>query len=231
MLVRLDVAPAMVRDAARRVLNVVPEDDPPDGGATGALIGPLFGDTETDTSARLRVECTPDGSGTAVRLEGSSTLTIPYFGWFVQLIVLLAARRALRDAAARLRAAVSGEPHRRAERSRMLPPAAFTAEHARRLARFAAVGTIAAFGGALLTQNGDAVTRSFGETDQALGLALAIARAGVLVSLVASALSDRYGRRRLMLWCLIGVCVANAVSAAAPSFEVFAGAQLFARAS
>jgi MFS family permease len=231
MLVRLDVAPAMARDAARRVLNVVPEGDPPDGGATGALIGPLFGDTETDTSARLRVECTPDGNGSAVRLEGSSTLTVPYFGWFVQLIVLLAARRALRDAAARLRASVSGEPAPvRAERSRMLPPAAFTAEHARRLAALAAVGTIAAFGGALLTQNGDAVTRSFSQSDQALGLALAIARAGVLVSLLASALSDRYGRRRLMIWCLVGVCVANAVSAAAPSFEVFAGAQLFARA-
>jgi MFS family permease len=229
MLVRFDVDPATVRAAAIRALDLVPEP----GAADGGLVGPLFGGV--DGGGGLHVECAPDrsgaGTGTIVRLTGSSSLRIPYFGWFVRLVVWVAARRALRDAATRLRAEISGaSPPAPRSRSHVLPPVAFTAEHANRLAALAAVGVIAAFGGALLTQNGDAVTRSFNQSDQALGFALALARAGVLVSLVASSLSDRYGRRRLMLWCLIGMCVANALSAVAPSFEVFAGAQLFARA-
>src|SRR5207344_314205 len=59
---------------------------------------------------------------------------------------------------------------------------------------------------------------------------LAIARAGVLVSLVVIALADRLGRRRLVLTALIGACASNAIAALAPSFEVFTGAQLLTRA-
>ena len=67
-------------------------------------------------------------------------------------------------------------------------------------------------------------------SDQALGVALAIARAGVLVSLIVIALADRLGRRRLMLYALVGACCANALAAAAPTFEVFTAAQLLTRA-
>jgi MFS family permease len=52
----------------------------------------------------------------------------------------------------------------------------------------------------------------------------------VLVSLVVIALADRLGRRRLILLAVAGACIANAVAALAPSFEVFTGAQLFTRA-
>ena len=67
--------------------------------------------------------------------------------------------------------------------------------------------------GALLSQNGDAVTSAFDRSDQALGVALAVARGGVLVSLVAIALADRWGRRRLILIGLVGVCAANLLTA------------------
>ena len=103
-------------------------------------------------------------------------------------------------------------------------------EQAGRLAALAAVALVANFCGALLSQNGDAVTDTFDRSDEALGVALAIARAGVLVSLVAIALADRLGRRRLILVALVGACVANCVTALAPTFEVFTGAQLFSRA-
>jgi len=59
---------------------------------------------------------------------------------------------------------------------------------------------------------------------------LALVRVGVLVSLVASAMADRLGRRRLLLACLVAICAANAVTAVAPSFEVFTGGQLVTRA-
>ncbi len=112
----------------------------------------------------------------------------------------------------------------------MVPPVAFTPEQAGRLAALAAVALVANFSGALLSQNGDAVTSAFDQTDQALGVALAIARAGVLVALVAIALADRWGRRRLILVGLIGACAANLLTALAPNFEVFTGAQLLNRA-
>ena len=74
------------------------------------------------------------------------------------------------------------------------------------------------------------MTSAFDQTDQALGVALAIARAGVLVSLVAIALADRWGRRRLILVGLVGACAANLLTSLAPTFEVFTGAQLLNRA-
>jgi MFS family permease len=106
----------------------------------------------------------------------------------------------------------------------------FTPEQAGRLAALAAVALVANFSGALLSQNGDAVTSAFGRSDQALGVALAVARAGVLVALVAIALADRWGRRRLILMGLVGACAANLLTAFAPTFEVFTGAQLLNRA-
>ncbi|MFI5372468.1 MAG: MFS transporter, partial [Candidatus Eisenbacteria bacterium] len=112
----------------------------------------------------------------------------------------------------------------------IVPPVPFTPEQAGRLCALAAVALLANFSGGLLSQNVDAVTSAFGRSDQALGVALAVARAGVLVSLVAIALADRLGRRRLILVTLVGACAANLVAAAAPTFEVFTGAQLFTRA-
>ena len=106
----------------------------------------------------------------------------------------------------------------------------FTPEQAGRLGALAAVALLANFCGALLSQNGDAVTSAFDRSDQALGVALAVARAGVLVSLVAIALADRWGRRRLILLALVGACAANALTAIAPTFEVFTGTQLLSRA-
>jgi len=112
----------------------------------------------------------------------------------------------------------------------VVPPVPFTPEQAGRLGALAAVALLANFCGALLSQNGDAVTSAFDRSDQALGVALAVARAGVLVSLVAIALADRWGRRRLILLALVGACAANLLTALSPTFEVFTGTQLVSRA-
>ncbi|MFA5882803.1 MAG: MFS transporter [Acidimicrobiia bacterium] len=168
---------------------------------------------------------------TRLAIEASSDQRIPYFGWFVDLLRRVDARRELRYAAARVTAAVDDAPPPEPPgRTMLLPPVAFTGDQMARLAAISVVAAAASFCGALFTQNGDAVTETFSRSDSDLGWALAISRIGVLVSLVAASLSDRFGRRRTLLTCVIGAAVANAVTAFAPSFAVFTVAQLFTRA-
>lgn len=196
----------------------------------GRFEGPIAG--MPDTTARLVatvVEQTP--SSTNLRLETSSDVRVPFFTWFLRLQAWLGARRALPHAAARITAAATGhEPPGALTPLPVVPPVPFTPEQAARLAAVSAVALLANFSGALLSQDGDAATSGFGRSGQALGVALAVARAGVLVSLVAIALADRWGRRRLILVGLYGACAANLLTALAPTFEVFTGAQLVNRA-
>jgi MFS family permease len=196
----------------------------------GGYAGPIQG--MPDTTARLEVTVIlPSTTSTELRLDAVSDVIVPFFTWFLRIQAWLGARRALPHAAARVEAAVDGRPPPPPVKSlAMVPPVPFTPEQAARLGALAAVALLANFCGSLLSQNGDAVTSAFGRSDQALGVALAVARAGVLVSLVAIALADRWGRRRLILVALVGACAANACTALAPTFEVFTGAQLFTRA-
>jgi MFS family permease len=195
---------------------------------TGAIEG------MPDTESRLVARFTPDpatGRVSEVELIAVSTVVIPFFTWFLRIQGVLGARRALPYAAAKLQATLenrSAPPP--LSPWALVPPVPFTPEQAGRLCALAVVALLANFGGALLSQNGDAVTSAFGRSDEALGAALAIARAGVLVSLVAIALADRLGRRRLILFALVGTCAFNLVSALSPSFEVFTGAQTVTRA-
>jgi MFS family permease len=184
------------------------------------------------TGTVLVVDSEPAADGvTTVRLEARGDYDVPFFGWFVSFQAMLAARQQLSYLAARVRArATATAPPSPPRRLLLVPPVTFTAEQAARIGALSLVALIANFCGALLTQNGDAVTDTFNRSDEALGLALAIARAGVLVSLVVIALADRLGRRRLVLTALVGACGANAIAALAPSFEVFTGAQLLTRA-
>ena len=186
-----------------------------------------------DTESRLLVRFPPTGTGqvAAVELVAVSTVVVPFFTWFLRLQGYLGARRALPHASEKLQAALAGRagPPPLSPWA-LVPPVPFTPEQAGRLCALAAVALLANFAGSLLSQNGDAVTSAFGRSDQALGAALAIARAGVLVSLVAIALADRLGRRKLILVALVGACAFNLVSAVSPTFEIFTGAQTVTRA-
>jgi MFS family permease len=220
MLVRIDAPPDATRAAVDRALGVVPSDG-------GWLVGQLF--DHASPGSELRVQIAAEGTGSLVLLEGGSDARIPYFGWLARLVVWLVARRVLADWSVRLRAEVAGEPVPPSRHRRTLIPAAFTADEATRLAVLAAVGVLAYFGGSVFTQIGDPVARSFHESDAALSFAFTLARLGVLMTLVAAAMADRYGRRRLILIGLLGICAANALAAAAPTWEVFTGAQVLAR--
>ncbi len=223
MRITLDAPAAGIARAARTALTLTEDHD-------GTLRGPLAGMPET--TARLVVTIRSDGPRSPiVELRAEDRSHVPFFRWFVDGQSWIAAKSALATSADTLRnelGAVGELPRRR--RSSLVPPVSFTPEQSARLGAVAAVAVIANFCGALLTQNGDAVTDAFDRSDRALGVALAIARAGVLVSIVAIALADRLGRRRLLLWSLAGACVANLAAGLSPTFEVFTGAQLLTRA-
>ena len=213
----LDAPVDRVRDVARDALGLDDE-----------LTSQLEGAGETTT--RLRVKIAAGEGGTEITLDASSDLRIPYFGWALGPVLSRARRRTLEHAAARLQAALVGGPEPRVPRTALIPRVPFTPEAAQLVATVAAIAAVTNFGGALFGQNADSVTDAFGASNRELGVALAVSRIGVLVSLVATALSDRRGRRRILLACFAGVCIANAVSAVAPGFIVFTGAQLLTRA-
>jgi MFS family permease len=207
--------------------DVEPADAGPAGAGSGAFPAvPFEHSTITATATPL-----DGGARSHLRLEAQTAIDVPFFGWFVALQARLAARSALRHLARTVAADVAGAaPPPPPRRWPIVPPVAFTNAQAARLAALSTAALVANFCGSLLTQNGDAVTDAFHQSDEALGAALAIARAGVLVSLVVIALADRLGRRRLLLVALVGACAANAVAGLAPNFEVFTGAQLLTRA-
>jgi len=223
MLVSVDVAPALAPALVERTLGLTP-------GPNDELVGPM--EHSGDETAHLHASVAAHGSGSTITLEATSNLRVPYFGWIVSGITRLAARAALRHACGALTAAAAGDPPPPPPRRiPFLPPTAFSAEHASRLAAVALVGALANFSGSLMTQNGGAVTDSFGRSDEALGFALALSRVGVLFALVASALADRVGRRRLILGGFATAALANGVAALAPSFEVFTASQIVTRAA
>jgi putative MFS transporter len=63
-----------------------------------------------------------------------------------------------------------------------------------------------------------------------LSNALALTRVGAILALFATALADRRGRRNVVLLGVVGSAIACALSAVAPSLEVFTGAQMLQRA-
>ena len=197
----------------------------------GGWSGPIEG--MPDTESRLVVHFTPapDDRVHEVELIATSTVVVPFFTWFLRIQGILGARRALPHAAEQLHAALedrAGPPP--LSPWALVPPVPFTPEQAGRLCALAVVALLANFAGSLLSQNGDAVTSAFGRSDQALGAALAIARAGVLVSLVAIALADRLGRRKLILAALVGACALSLVAVVSPTCEIFTGSQVVTRA-
>src|SRR5262245_37841703 len=131
LLLQVDAPPDSVRAAAIRDLHVAPDGD-------GTLVGQLFDHDSPGSTLGIRVDAT--NAGSAVRLDGGSSIQVPYFGWLVRLVVWVVARRVLADWAVRLRAAVAGEPVPPARHHRTLIPAAFTADQASRLAVLVAVG-------------------------------------------------------------------------------------------
>ncbi len=215
--IELEVPAAEAEGLVRTALALDPE-------LTGRLPG--------DVHAVVRASVVPTPGGCRVALVADQDLTVPFFGPIFRLVDRYALRRGLRHSAAAIRAAADGtEPPAPIRPSPVSPPAPFDEAQIDFLATAAMCAAIASFGAALFGQNGDAIARSFDVSDAGLGTALAITRIGVLMSLVAAVAADRVGRRRVILWSVLMVGVANAVSGLASSFGVFTGSQLVLRAA
>lgn len=83
--------------------------------------------------------------------------------------------------------------------------------------------------GTLITQTITFATESFGSTDTAQGLTLALVRVGVLLALVISARSDRRGRRVLLIATAAAAVLFAATGALAPSLFWLGASQTVAR--
>ncbi len=218
----LGAPPEDVRRAAQAALSAVADEQ---GGLSGEV--PFA----TGEPVPVRIDLSPGADGSSqVTLEVPDPPAVPYFGWFVRPIMGSANRRALVHAAAVLRATVAGEPPPAPlRRPPLAPPANFDRAQAILLATVCAATAVASYGGSLLPQNVDYVGESFGASDRALGATLAFSRTGIIIALVATALADRRGRRRLLLISFAGVCLANAVAALSPNLAVFTVGQVLMR--
>jgi len=221
MLVTLDVPDTDVRSALASTLGATAVDG-------GALRIPTLHVPEGHIDVLVTTDDPP--GRTRVEVEGNSSFAVPFFGWSLRPLVRAQLRRAVRHTAESVRAAALGEPLPRPPAPVLgLPPVAFDRRQSTLLATASAATAVAMFGGALYGQFADFIARSFGASDATLGVALAFTRMGILVSLFATALSDRIGRRKLVLFGLAGVCITNALAATAPSLAVFTTLQVLNR--
>ena len=226
MLIWVDADAEHVQRALVDELELVAADRP-------SFTGPIDGHARHDRAPRRDDRRHVGGDATEVRLEAverrracrSSPGSSRIQAW-------LGARRALPHAAARLDAAVDGRSAPRAAQPLpVVPPVPFTPEQAARLGALAAVALLANFCGALLSQNGDAVTSAFDRSDQALGVALASPGPACWCRWSPIALADRLGPpapdpRRAGRRVRGQRCSPRSH----PTFEVFTGAQLLNRA-
>lgn len=186
--------------------------------------------TELREDFAVTVQLSERDGHTVVAVVGEPPEPIPYFQWFIGPMGRRATRQALAHAAARLAAAAEGRPPPPApKRSALAPPVNFGHAEGSAIATAAAATVIAGFGSTLFSANVDFITDAFDKTDRAVGVGSAVTRSGLLVALVAAALADRMGRRRMLLVSTAGVCVASALSAVAPTFESFIAFQLLSR--
>lgn len=227
-------APAVVRAAA--ILDV----------GAAAPITPVVTDPGTTAYAAERTDGTagtlrivyeiespptadPPATATRVRVTVRSDVKVPYFRWFVVPLTWFMVRREARYRTVALGVVLAGGDAPERTSSALLPPAHFTVEQAAYLSVAAFAAAAANFGGALVGQEGTYVRHGYHVSTAALGDMLTLSRFGVLVALVAAVLADRVGRRRLILWGLVGVALSNLVSAVAPTFLVFSMGQFLTR--
>jgi MFS family permease len=220
-LVRLAASPDAVTSAAIERLGATRNPD-------GTLVVAAPPDSQPAIALSLRLRPVVDGA--EVEIEATGSIDLPFFGWFFQPLVALAHRRARAHAAETLRAALEGRPSPSRPRTVVgLPPVAFSPEQSVFIATASAATAIVTFGAALFGQLTSPISDSFGATDTTIGIALALTRLGALFALFAIAIADRRGRRRSILFGVVGSAIVCALSAVAPNLIAFTSAQVLQR--
>ncbi|MCZ7531220.1 MAG: MFS transporter [Acidimicrobiia bacterium] len=216
--------PASVDDVAEAARTSLRLDGDPD-----ALRGSLPVQIVGDTTLSANVADSPEG-GSRVTLRVDTPMPVAYFRWLFGPLTRILIGRALRHAGECLKAELAGDPAPPPpRRSPITPPVVFSREQAVLLSAVAFAALLASFGGGLFGQNAAFIQDAFDVSDSALTVSLAVTRVGVFVAIVAAAIADRRGRRRILLWSLAGIGVANAIGAASPNLEIFTASQVVAR--
>jgi MFS family permease len=109
------------------------------------------------------------------------------------------------------------------------PPQRLDSRAAMALGALCALSWIVGYMGTILTQTITFAADEFEAGKAAQGLALAVVRADVVLTVVLVALADRRGRRRVLLVTTTAACVLSAVCALAPSLAWLAVGQVVAR--
>ena len=184
-----------------------------------SCVGPIRSTSETGRSGQ-----------TEVTFETDDPPHVPYFP-IARFVLMRGARRDLEHATQTLRAHIKGGsaapmPGRR----RLLtPPVPFDQQQVNLVATVCAMMLVSYFGGSLFTQFVDPIADSFGQSNRALGYALAATRVGIIFSLFAGVFADRRGRRRILLISVAGVTLGNAISMVAPNMFTFTLGQVLTR--
>jgi predicted MFS family arabinose efflux permease len=87
----------------------------------------------------------------------------------------------------------------------------------------------ATYANTLFTQTVAYAAQDFGVSEQGQGIGAAIIRWGVLIALPLTALADRIGRRRLIIWCAFGAPSVTALGGLAPTFAILVATQTIGR--
>jgi putative MFS transporter len=193
----------------------LPSPEAPDGArrATFALDrGPM-------TWYRREVAAHPVGDGSG-EVEVSEVtrwrLSLGVWGHVIHPAVVRNLRRT--EGRDRYRAPFWAPPHSLDERSGLV------------LGLLLSIALVTGYLGTVMTQTISFAADDFGRSTTAQGAALASVRIGTLGSLVLVAVSDRRGRRRLLLGSTAAACLATVIGAFAPTIEVLAATQTVARA-
>lgn len=161
-----------------------------------------------------RVETTTEPDGRVrVRQEVDYRLAVPYFG-FLFLHPSRVLLRKLRDPA---------------RPPWWAPPQRVDRRGAAALGTTALLSYIAGYMGTILTQTITFAAEDFGTGKGAQGVALALVRADVVLTVLVVALADRRGRRSVLLKATAIACVLTATGALAPSLAWLAASQVVAR--
>lgn len=175
----------------------------------------------------IEIEPRPDGT---VRASARATLSVPYFGWAVRPFLTHILRHRLRHVLAVAKAtSTESEPPPAPKPLAWFPHAAWHPEQITTVTTICMALAISTYCWSLIGQTSNAFTASYGISDTTLTFILSVTRVGTLVALVGSWLADREGRRRVLIWGLVALCVTTAASGIAPGATTFAVLQVLVR--
>lgn len=215
----------------RAALDPIPTGfaDPTDPQAVGSRIE--WGSVPDVVEGVRRIaEVSEDGGRTRLVLTIHRPSRIPYFDWAIGPLVRGSLRRGMTHMADVISARASGSvPPVAPKRPVWAPPDRATREQTVAVATVCAVLAIITYGGSLFTQTAHFVANSYRTGDAGLSIALAATRAGTLLALAGSMISDRRGRRIVLLASTIGVCASSLASGLAPNLLSFGVLQTVVR--